>query len=146
MAQQANKLCPDRIATLSRFAGDPNDTGSGARVEIRRCQVEPSGGGTIQLAAWQEGSKEPALIFDAISGSVLQLAMTRGVYAFELSVGRATALVVIEFTHGKPRLAIEQYVRDGAFTFTSTSERLVVQWTDSKGTRQLREFVADKAP
>ena len=145
-AQQVNKLCPTRIATLNRFGGDPTDTESGPRVEIRTCPVESSKGGNLQLAAWKAATKEPALIFDAISGSVLQLSMIWGVYAFELSVGRATALVVIEFTNGEPHLAVEQYVRDGEYTFTSDAKRLLVQWTDSKGVRNQREFLPDKTP
>ena len=125
-------LCPTIVASLTPYLGDPSETGSGQRVEVRQCPIN-SEIGTLQLVAWEADKDRPSLVIDTELRGLKQLVMVQGVYVFEVISASESTIFAITFENGLPREALR--VSTKGMTRIKTNENSVTVFLDEGGGR-----------
>ena len=133
---EAAELCPHVAATLTPYIGDPSQTNSGQRVELRQCPLN-SDIGTIQLVGWGAGDSTPSLVVDTELRSLKQLVMVRGAYAFELVSASASGVIGIVFEKGKPRQALSESTK-GTVLINTEGATIKIELDDGSGPKRTR--------
>ena len=128
-------LCAKTVAVLTQHLGDPKQTLSGQRVEVRQCPLS-SDIGTMQLVAWNAGGSEPALVIDTELRSLGKLVMVPGAYAFEIVSASASEVVGIVFEKGQARLAVRDSTK-GATVISSDQDSLRIELDDGSSRKRI---------
>jgi hypothetical protein len=116
-------VCPEIVTTLVPQRVFKVPTKLLQRVEIRTCM--PGETENLQFVAWKNGATKPSLVLTTSDETVVQLAMSGGVFAIETSGGAHYYLFVIvydggaSFRDGKPRLALQAVTKGPVFIQTS---------------------------
>jgi hypothetical protein len=134
----ASKLCPYVVATLTTKLGDPNQTRSGQRVEVRQCPLlsYKSEIGTLQFVAWEANATFPSLVIDTELRWLKQLVMVQDAYAFETVSASSSGVIGIVFENGKPRQAVRDSTK-GDISFRSDQNSITIELDDGAGPKRI---------
>jgi hypothetical protein len=124
-------LCPKIVASLTPYMGDPAETESGERVEVRQCPFN-SEKGTLQLVAWEAYKDQPSLVIDPELRGLKQLVMIQGVYVFEIVSASSSTIIGITFEKGQPREALRVSTK-GKTVIKANEDSVVVDLDEGGG-------------
>jgi len=125
------ELCSTVVATLTPRFGDPSETRTGQRVEVRQCPLKnfnPSIG-VLQFVAWEANAKVPSLVVDTEVRWLKQLVMIKGAYAFETVNGASSGVIGIIFENGKPRKVVDDSTK-GSVVINSDQNSITISLDD----------------
>jgi hypothetical protein len=128
--QREPRICDQLVTTLipQRVFRVPDN--QLPRVEIRSCAAGISEG--LQLVAWQRGAFAPSLVVDTYRFTVAQLVMSGNAFVIQTAGGTTDVLQVIVYENGKPRLALERFIK-GYPTITTRYEEVRIDIPQEDG-------------
>lgn len=121
------QLCPSVVTALVPQLIFRRPVTDLRRVEIRSCL--PGTAEYLQLVAWEQRSPKPSLIVETDDFTVIQVLMRRNIFVIETARGAYDTVNVIVYEGGKPRLALQQTVRDPAIIVTTPDDQVKVTLT-----------------
>lgn len=112
--------CPVLLTTLAPQLMFRHPLNRLRRVELRSCR--PGASENLQLVAWEDRSDKPSLVLETADSTVIQLFMRGSVFVIETARDAYDTLMVIVYEKGRPRIALQQTVRDPATIAVSGDE------------------------
>lgn len=135
--------CADIITTLLPQRVFKVPTNQLLRVEIRSCM--PGATENLQFVAWENGAVKPSLVVTTPDETIVQLAMSGGVFVVETSGGSHDTVFVIvyegakSFRSGKPKLAL-QAVTKGRVVITTSTDKVFIDYPDFRKEQHHLEY------
>jgi hypothetical protein len=133
-AQVQEATCPDLVGLMIPqlvFHAEVRDL---PRVEVRRCGP----GESLKIICWEKNAQEPDLVIDTTDFTIVQSVMLGRVTVIETTGGPRNRLFVVDYDHGKPKLALKFVSKAQAEIVTRIGEiRIAVE---ESGTGQIKHF------
>lgn len=136
-------VCSDIVTTLLPQRVFKTPTNRLLRVEIRSCM--PGETENLQFVAWENGAVKPSLVLTTPDETIVQLAMSGGVFVIETTGGAHDTLFVIvyeggnSFRTGKPKLAL-QAVTTGRVVITASPDKVLIDYPDLRKEQHHLEY------